>query len=83
MLRDGQELSCVAAGLGRSRSGGASLHDGQGVDDLGPRGFGGVGKCALECRVTNSRRRVVDDLGSRGFGWLAKSRGVFSGGGVV
>ena len=34
-----------------------------------------MGKCALERRVTNSRRRVVDDLGSRGFGWLAKSRG--------
>ena len=64
MRRDGQEQSCVAAGLGRSRSRGASLHDGQGVDDLGPRGFRGVGECALERRVTNSRRRVVDDLGS-------------------
>ena len=64
ILQSGQEQSCVAASLGWSKSGDASLHGGQGVDDLGPRGFGGVGKYALERRVTNSRRRGVDDLGS-------------------
>ena len=42
----------------------ASLRGGQGVDDLGPRGFGVVEKYALERRLTNSLRRVVDDLGS-------------------
>ena len=49
-LRNGQEQRCVAAGLDRNRSGDASLHDGKGVDDLGPRGFGGLEKCALERR---------------------------------
>ena len=64
ILQSGQEQSCVAAGLGWSRSGDASLHGGQGVDDLGPRGFNGVGKYALERRLTDSQRRVGDDLGS-------------------
>ena len=64
IILSGQEQSCVSAGLGWSRSGDASLRGGQGVDDLGPRGFGGLGRYALERRVTNSLRRVVDDLGS-------------------
>ena len=42
IILSGQEQSCVSAGLGWSRSGDASLHSGQGVDDLEPRGFGGV-----------------------------------------